>query len=64
MTVSAVEPVTPLSVAVMVAAPAATPVARPVVLIVTPELLPADQATWFVRFCVELSEKVPVAVNC
>ena len=29
-----------------------------------PEVLPDDQATWFVRFCVELSEKVPVAVNC
>src|SRR5262249_28329262 len=32
--------------------------------IVATEVVPDVQVTWFVRFCVELSEKVPVAVNC
>ena len=64
LTVSAVEPVTPLSDAVMVDVPADTPVASPAVLIVATDAVADAQVTWLVRFCVELSENVPVAVNC
>ena len=31
---------------------------------VATEVVAEAQVTWLVRFCVELSEKVPVAVNC
>ena len=44
--------------------PAATPVASPAVLIVATDDVADAQVTWLVRFCVELSENVPVAVNC
>ena len=44
--------------------PGATPLASPpVVTFATPPLMEV-QVTELVRFCVELSEKVPVAVNC
>ena len=33
-------------------------------MIVATEVVAEAQVTWLVRFCVELSEKVPVAVNC
>jgi hypothetical protein len=64
VTVSVVWPVTPLSDAVIVDVPAATPVASPALLIVATPVLADAQVTWFVRFCIELSENVPVAVNC
>jgi hypothetical protein len=44
--------------------PAFTPVARPVGLIVTSVASDELQVTEFVRFCVEVSLNVPVAVNC
>ena len=43
--------------------PAETAVARPLALIVATAVLDEDQLTWLVRFCVLLSEYVPVAVN-
>ena len=64
VTVSTVEPVTPPSVALIVDVPVATPVARPAAVIVATAGVADAQVTWLVRFCVELSEKVPVAVNC
>src|SRR5262249_4673256 len=64
VTVSSVEAVTPLIDAVMVEVPAATPVARPAVLIVAVAGVAGGHVAWVVRCCVELSEKVPVAVNC
>ena len=33
-------------------------------MIVATEVVAEAQVTWLVRSCVELSEKVPVAVNC
>ena len=48
----------------MVEVPVATPVARPAAVIVATEVVAEAQVTWLVRFWVELSEKVPVAVNC
>jgi hypothetical protein len=53
-----------MSFALIVVIPAATPVARPLVLMVAADVLDDAQVTWLVRFCVELSENVPVAVNC
>ena len=44
--------------------PAATPVANPPALIVATPVVCELQVTELVKFCVELSEKVPVAVNC
>jgi hypothetical protein len=44
--------------------PAATAVANPPAVIVTIPIFCELQVTELVRFCVELSEKVPVAVNC
>ena len=41
-----------------------TPVARPAAVMVATEGVAEAQVTWLVRFCVEPSEKVPVAVNC
>ena len=38
--------------------------ASPAAVIVATEVVADAQVTWLVRFCVELSEKVPVAVNC
>ena len=42
----------------------ASAVASPAVLIVATEVVADAQVTWVVRSCVELSVKVPVAVNC
>ncbi len=68
VTVSAVAPETPPSVAVIVAEPEATGAARPIEPAVSLMLATADdeelQTTLVVRFCVELSEYVPVATNC
>src|SRR5271169_670932 len=64
VTVRTVEPVTPLSVALTVELPTPTPVARPVVVIVATDVVAEAQVTWLVRLAVELSEYVPVAVNC
>lgn len=47
----------------MLPAPIATPVARPVELIVAVAKFELLQVTVFVRFCVLPSLKVPVAVN-
>jgi len=44
--------------------PAATPVANPPALIVATVVVTELQVAVPVKFCVELSEKVPVAVNC
>lgn len=63
-TVSVVEPVTLPEVAEIVVEPALSAVARPVVLIVAVAVLLEAQVTLLVRFCVLLSENVPVAVNC
>ena len=68
LTVNVVEPEIELEVAVMVLDPVARLVARPwlpellliVAIVVELEL----QLTVVVRFCVEPSVKVPVAVNC
>ncbi len=38
--------------------------ARPALEIVATDVVAEAQVTWLVRFCVELSEYVPVAVNC
>lgn len=43
--------------------PGATPLASPAVVMVAIPALIEVQVTELVRFCVELSEKVPVAVN-
>ena len=64
VTVSTVEPVTPLSVAEIVEVPAATPVASPAALTVATAVSAEAHVTWLVMFCVVLSENVPVAVNC
>jgi hypothetical protein len=63
-TVRVAVPDLPLKVAVMVAEPAATPVARPLVLTVAVDVLDEVQVTFVVIFWVEESEYVPVAVNC
>ena len=44
--------------------PGAIPLANPPVVMVATPGLSEVQVTELVRFCVELSEKVPVAVNC
>jgi hypothetical protein len=64
VTVSSVEPTTDPEVALMVLVPAATPVARPPVPILAVAVVPDPHVTDDVRFCVLLSLKVPVAVNC
>ncbi len=61
---SPVLPLTDPSVARMVVVPAATPVARPVELIVAAAAFEDAHVTWLVRFCVLESEYVPVAVYC
>jgi hypothetical protein len=48
----------------MVTVPGATPVANPDPLMVAIKLLVDCQFTELVRFCVEVSANVPVAVNC
>src|SRR5208283_3742291 len=68
LTVRAVEPEMLPEVAVIVAVPAATGVASPkepvVLLIVATNVFDELHVTDVVIFCVLLSEKVPVAVNC
>ena len=64
VTVSTVEPTTPPSVAEIADVPVPTPVASPTVLMVATVWVAEPHVTWLVMFCVELSENVPVAVNC
>ena len=64
VTVRVAVPVLPLKAAVMVEEPAATPVARPLLLTVAVDVLDEVQVTFVVIFWVEESEYVPVAVNC
>jgi len=68
VTVSVVDPDKVPDVAVIVVEPAATGVATPFepVVLLIPAIDDADelQTTDVVRFCVVLSEKVPVATNC
>jgi hypothetical protein len=64
VTVSVVEPTTLPLVALIVDVPAFTAVARPAALIVATVVVPDAHVTLPVRFCVELSLNVPVAVNC
>src|SRR4051812_46735932 len=54
----------PFRLALIEVLPGALPVARPVLVTVATVRAAEAQATWLVRSCVELSEKVPVAVNC
>jgi hypothetical protein len=62
-TLSVVVALTPLSEAVTVVEPAATPVARPAELIVATAAFAADQLADAVTFAVEPSLYVAVAVN-
>jgi len=64
VTVRAAVPVLPLKVAVMVTAPAALAVARPLLATVALVVLDEVQVTCVVIFWVVESEYVPVAVNC
>jgi len=64
VTVSKVEPLIDDDVAVMVEVPTPAPVARPDALMVAVTVVPDDHVTLDVRFCVEPSLNVPVAVNC
>jgi hypothetical protein len=68
VTVSAAVPTVLPNVAVIVVEPAATDVARPLepaaLLIVATPAVNEFQVTDVVRSCVELSEYVPVALNC
>src|SRR5262245_19097915 len=68
VTVSTVDPAMPFSIALIVDVTVASVVARPcepaaLDTVATAVALEA-QVTWPVRSCVELSENVPVAVNC
>jgi hypothetical protein len=63
-TVRVVEPLTAPEAALIVLVPAATPVAKPPALIVATLVVCEVHVAVLVRFCVELFEKVPVAVNC
>jgi hypothetical protein len=63
-TVRTVDPVTPLSVALIDDVPVATAVASPLMVIVPTVFVADAQVTWVVTFLIELSEYVPVAVNC
>jgi hypothetical protein len=64
VTVRVVEPVMPPETALIVLVPAATPVANPPAVIVATPAVTELQAAVPVKFSVELSENVPVAVNC
>ena len=64
MTVMVAEPVMLPEVAVMLATPTPTPVAKPPVLIEATVGVSEDQVTEAVTSCVLKSLKVPVAVNC
>lgn len=62
--VAVVLPLMPLTAAVMVVVPVATPVARPELLMVAAEVLELVQVAVAVTFFVDPSLYVPVAVNC
>jgi hypothetical protein len=64
VTVKPVDPEIEPSVAEMVTGPGETAVANPAVLIVAHVVSEDAQVTWFVKFSVDPSENVPVAVNC
>jgi hypothetical protein len=64
VTVSKVEPLIGDDVAVIVEVPTPAPLASPAALIVAVVVVPEDQVTLEVRFCVVPSLNVPVAVNC
>jgi len=64
VTVKVVEPVMPPETALITLVPAATPVANPSAVIVATVVVTELHVAVLVKFCVELSEKVPVAVNC
>ena len=64
VTVRVVEPVMPTETALMVLVPVPTPVANPPAAIVATVVVTELQVAVLVKFCVELSENVPVAVNC
>ena len=64
VTVRVVEPLIAPEAALIVLVPAAAPVANPPALIVATLVVCEVHVAVLVRFCVELSEKVPVAVNC
>ena len=59
-----VVPLTAPDAALIVLIPAATAVANPLALIVATVVVCEVHVAVLVKFCVELSEKVPVAVNC
>ena len=63
LTVRAVVPLTPSSVAVMLEVPVPIPVARPAAVIVATEVVAEAQVTCPVTSWVDWSEKVPVAVK-
>jgi hypothetical protein len=64
VTVRVVEPVMELDFALMDEVPVATAVANPAALIVATLVVADAHVTVLVKFCVLLSLKVPVAVNC
>ena len=63
-TVNPVDPWMPFNVAEIVETPIPAAVAKPLALMVATAVAEDAQLTWLVRFCIELSLKVPVAVNC
>jgi hypothetical protein len=64
VTVNVVDPTTPPLVALIVDAPTFRVVAKPAALTVATVVVPDAHVTLLVRFCVELSLNVPIAVNC
>jgi hypothetical protein len=64
VTVRVVEPVMPTETALIWLVPTPTAVAKPAAVIVATVVVTELQVAVPVKFCVELSEKVPVAVNC
>jgi hypothetical protein len=64
VTVNVVDPTTLPLVALIVDVPTFTAVANPAALIVAFASVPDAHVTLPVKFCVELSLNVPVAVNC
>src|SRR6516165_8710371 len=64
VTVSVVEPLMLPMVALILELPVPLAVAKPAAVMVATVVAAEAQVTWVVRTCVELSEYVPVAVNC
>jgi 1,4-dihydroxy-2-naphthoyl-CoA synthase len=64
VTVNSVVPSTAPEAASILLIPVAKPVANPPAVIVTTPVVCEVHVAVLVKFCVELSEKVPVAVNC